>query len=99
MRKRLLGPEELLRVRDLRQVGASWLRIQKETGIPRRVAQRSYEEMGTGIKWKRCSDCLYLPVCQLRWLINLAKLDSFVEPDSIAKICKSYRRKRSEAER
>lgn len=99
MRKRLLVPEELLRVRDLREAGASWLRIQKETGISRRTAKRSYEEMATGSKWKRCSDCLYLPVCQLRWLINLAKLDSFVEPDSIAKICKSYRRKRSEAER
>jgi hypothetical protein len=44
MRRRFISEEELIRVVKLKQAGASWLRIQNETGIPRRLAKKAYEE-------------------------------------------------------
>lgn len=44
MRKRYVADEEMNHILKLKQAGASWLRIQKETGIPRRTAKRAYEE-------------------------------------------------------
>jgi NTP pyrophosphatase (non-canonical NTP hydrolase) len=44
MRKRPVTDQELDQVIKLRQAGASWLRIQRETGIPRRTAQRAHGE-------------------------------------------------------
>ena len=44
MKKIELSEEERNRVIKLRQSGLSWLRIKKETDIPRHVAKRSYEE-------------------------------------------------------
>ena len=44
MRKRYLADEEMNHILKLKQAGASWLRIQKETGIPRRTAKLAYEE-------------------------------------------------------
>ena len=44
MRRRYVSDEELNQVIKLKQGGASWLRIQNETGIPRRTAQKAYEE-------------------------------------------------------
>ncbi len=43
MRKRILTHDELSQVIKLRQSHASWLKIQKETGVPRRSARRAYE--------------------------------------------------------
>ena len=43
MRKRELTHDELNQVIKLRQSHASWLKIQKETGVPRRSARRAYE--------------------------------------------------------
>ena len=43
MRKRILTHDELNQVIKLRQSHASWLKIQKETGVPRRSARRAYE--------------------------------------------------------
>lgn len=43
MRKRTLTHDELNQVIKLRQSHASWLKIQKETGVPRRSARRAYE--------------------------------------------------------
>ena len=44
MRKRYVADEEMNHILKLKQAGASWLRIQKETGIPRRTAKLAYEE-------------------------------------------------------
>jgi len=44
MKRRILSQQELEQVVKLQQGGASWLKIQQETGIPRRVAKRAYNE-------------------------------------------------------
>jgi len=44
VRRRDLSHEELAKVIRLRQENASWMKIQRETGIPRRIAQRAYEQ-------------------------------------------------------
>jgi hypothetical protein len=44
MKKRLLADDEFNQVLKLKQAGASWLKIQREAGIPRRIAQRAYED-------------------------------------------------------
>ena len=47
MRRRALASEELDKVIRLKQIGTSWLGIERETGISRRTAKRAYE------KWER----------------------------------------------
>jgi len=44
MRKRYISEEELNKIIKLNGLGASWLKIQKETKIPRRSAKRAYDE-------------------------------------------------------
>jgi hypothetical protein len=44
MRRRFIPEDELSSVLKLKQSGASWLRIQNESGIPRRLAKKAYEE-------------------------------------------------------
>lgn len=44
MRRRDLSHKELAKVITLRQENATWLKIQRETGIPRRIAQRAHEQ-------------------------------------------------------
>ena len=44
MRRRNVSPQELARVLTLRQVNTTWLGIQRDTGIPRRIARRAYEQ-------------------------------------------------------
>ena len=44
MRRRDVSPEELARVVNLRQINTSWLKIQRDTGVPRRIAKRAYED-------------------------------------------------------
>ena len=44
MRKKELSNEEFGRVRELREDGYSWLKIQEKTGIERRLAQRAYND-------------------------------------------------------
>jgi hypothetical protein len=46
MRRRDVSPEELAKIISLRQSNASWLKIQRDTGIPRRIAKRAYEQWG-----------------------------------------------------
>lgn len=48
MRRRVLSTEELDKIIKLRQAGASWLRIQHETGIHRRTAKRAYDKWNSG---------------------------------------------------
>jgi plasmid stability protein len=43
MRKRYVAEDQINHIVKLRQAGASWLRIQNETGIPRRTAKRVYQ--------------------------------------------------------
>ena len=47
MKRKELAYDELEKVKRLKQIGASWLKIEHETGIPRRAAKRAYE------KWER----------------------------------------------
>jgi hypothetical protein len=44
MKRIRLTDEQLEQVINFHEKGDSWLKIQKQTGIPRRVAQREYEE-------------------------------------------------------
>jgi DNA invertase Pin-like site-specific DNA recombinase len=43
MRRREISDEELNRIIGFRQIGTSWLKIQRETGIHRQTAKRAYE--------------------------------------------------------
>ena len=43
MRRRDVSPEELARIINLRQINTSWLKIQRDIGVPRRIAKRAYE--------------------------------------------------------
>ena len=47
MKRKELAYDELEKVIRLKQIGTSWLKIEHETGIPRRAAKRAYE------KWER----------------------------------------------
>jgi len=47
VKRKELAYDELEKVKRLKQIGASWLKIEHETGIPRRAAKRAYE------KWER----------------------------------------------
>ena len=44
MRRREVSDTELSRVIKLKKSGASWLKIQLETGVPRRSAKRAYDD-------------------------------------------------------
>jgi hypothetical protein len=44
MKKRELSPIELKKVVELRQLGAKWTEIERETKVERRAARRAYEE-------------------------------------------------------
>ncbi len=44
MRKRYIPDEQINQIIKLKQSGASWLKIQNQTGIPRRSAKNAYEE-------------------------------------------------------
>lgn len=44
MRRRYVTEEELEQIVRLKQGGASWLKIEKETGVPRRTARRAHED-------------------------------------------------------
>jgi len=52
MRRRDVSPEELARIIRLRQGNASWLQIQRDTGVPRRIAQRAYAQWGRSQSWE-----------------------------------------------
>jgi len=44
MRKRYVLDDELNQIIRLKQAGASWLKIQDQTGVPRRSAKQAYED-------------------------------------------------------
>jgi len=44
MRRREVSAKELAKIVSLRQNNFSWLTIEKETGVPRRIAQRAYRD-------------------------------------------------------
>ena len=44
MQKKQLSNEQITKLRELRRAGYSWLKIQDETGIERRLAKRAYNE-------------------------------------------------------
>ena len=48
MRRRPVASSELARITTLRQQGASWLKIERDTKIPRRAAKRAYEDSERG---------------------------------------------------
>ncbi len=43
-RRTLLTKEELQKVIELREIGSSWVKIQRETGVNRRTAKTAYED-------------------------------------------------------
>jgi DNA-directed RNA polymerase subunit E'/Rpb7 len=47
MKKRELSPIELKKVVELRQLGAKWTEIERETKVERRAAKRAY------VEWER----------------------------------------------
>jgi hypothetical protein len=50
MRRREASANELAKIVSLRQNNSSWLRIEKETSVPRRIAQRAYRD------WERSQE-------------------------------------------
>ena len=44
MRKRYVSDDELNQIIKLKQAGASWLKMQNQTGVPRRSARNAYED-------------------------------------------------------
>ena len=44
MRRKEVSANELAKIVSLRQNNSSWLTIEKETGVPRRIAQRAYRD-------------------------------------------------------
>lgn len=44
MQKKELSDDNFDKVRDLREAGYSWLKIQEKTGVERRIAKRAYNE-------------------------------------------------------
>ena len=44
MKKIVLSHNQLEQVLNLREKGISWVKIEKETGIARRIAKRKYDE-------------------------------------------------------
>jgi len=44
MRRRLVSDDEINSVIRLKQLGASWLKIEEKTRVPRRTAKRAYED-------------------------------------------------------
>jgi hypothetical protein len=52
MRRRDVSPQELARVVTLRQANTTWLGIQRDTGIPRRIARKAYEQWERGQAWE-----------------------------------------------
>jgi len=45
MRKTNIPPQKLQRIIELKEQDASWLRIERETHIPRRTAKRAYDQL------------------------------------------------------
>jgi hypothetical protein len=54
MKKKILTSDEFNQVLKLKQAGDSWLKIERATGIPRRTAQRAYED------WQRSQSMIEL---------------------------------------
>jgi hypothetical protein len=52
MKKRELSPIELKKVVELRQLGAKWTEIERETKVDRRASKRAYEEWERAKKMK-----------------------------------------------
>ena len=71
MRRKHWSQEELDNVIRLRQAGASWLRIQNDTGILRRTAKRAYE------KWERSQSTDELKLARTQ--VAAAKFHTHVE--------------------
>lgn len=78
MRRRQLSDSELNQVIRLKQSGASWLKIQHDTGVPRRSAKRAYED------WQRDQS-----IAELRESRKDVATQAFLEHvDSLIKLAK-----------
>lgn len=79
MQKRVLSKDELDTVIKLKQAGASWLRIQKETGIPRQAARRAYDDLQRSQSMEQFQQVRISIATEefhrhLNWLTRLAEL-------------------------
>jgi len=75
----VLSKDELDTVIKLKQAGASWLRIQKETGIPRQAARRAYDDLQRSQSMEQFQQVRISIATEefhrhLNWLTRLAEL-------------------------
>jgi len=78
MKKRELTPKELLKVVELRQLGAKWTEIEQETKVERRAVKRAYEEWERDKKEKEQEAARFRVAAEaflehLNYLIRLAE--------------------------
>lgn len=93
MRRRYVSDEELTQVIKLKQNGASWLRIENETGIPRRTAKNAYDEWVSTIsreELKKARTAVAEEEFRMHMddLVSLAEalVDSFYIPTPVSKV-------------
>lgn len=79
MKRRDLSKEELDAVIEMKQRGSSWLKIQKEKGIPRRAVKRGYEE------WLQKQSVDYLKAARL----SVAEEEFKLHLDYLSKLAES----------
>jgi hypothetical protein len=56
MKKIVLSNSQIQQVINLREIGISWVKIEKETGIARRIAKREYDEWATKQSQRQLED-------------------------------------------
>ncbi|MDO8671922.1 MAG: hypothetical protein Q7O66_10900, partial [Dehalococcoidia bacterium] len=56
MRRKDVSPGELPKLVSLKQANTSWLKIERETGIPRRIAKRAYEQWQRNQAWEQLKE-------------------------------------------
>ena len=90
MKKIVLSHNQLEQVLNLREKGISWVKIEKETGIARRIAKREYDEWSAKQSQRQLEDARKEVAAQeyrlhLALLSRMAEflLDSLVIPDPL----------------
>lgn len=91
MKRILLSNSQLEQVLDLREKGVSWVKIEKATGIARRIAKREYDEWSAKQSQRQLEDARKEVVAQeYRIHLNLLSymanslLDSLVIPNPLS---------------
>ena len=90
MKKIVLSHNQLEQVLNLHEKGISWVKIEKETGIARRIAKREYDEWSAKQSQRQLEDArkevaaqeYRLHLALLSWMAEFL-LDSLVIPDPL----------------